>query len=59
VAGPPGPIQVAQPDAIRARDQHILYLQYEISQRDIQMQQLVEQAQQVSQASFSNRRLID
>lgn len=37
----------ASSDAIRARDQHILYLQYEVSQRDIQMLQLTEQAQQV------------
>ncbi|OQV19291.1 hypothetical protein BV898_06712 [Hypsibius exemplaris] len=40
------PAGTVQPDAIRARDQHILYLQYEVSQRDIQMLQLAEQVQQ-------------
>ncbi|XP_055335518.1 centrosomal protein of 290 kDa-like [Paramacrobiotus metropolitanus] len=40
------PAQPMQVDALRARDQHILYLQYEIGQRDLQIQQRAEEVQQ-------------
>ncbi|GAV08948.1 hypothetical protein RvY_18565-2 [Ramazzottius varieornatus] len=45
----PGGGPAATADALRARDQHILYLQYEIGQRDLQIQQFQEQLQQAQE----------